>query len=86
MPEASYFIESSRAVALLQSLGGRDKLQASTVPDALLQTGVTTTDRAPRHADGETIEAIERNAQWIEDEDLKAAMLSLAKSLKRSRE
>jgi hypothetical protein len=30
----------------------------------------------------ESVAAIKRNAQWIENEDLKAAMLSLAESLK----
>jgi hypothetical protein len=30
----------------------------------------------------ESVDALERNAQWIEDEDLKAAMLSLVESLK----
>jgi hypothetical protein len=28
------------------------------------------------------VEALKRNAQWIEDEDLKAAMQSLVESLK----
>jgi len=33
----------------------------------------------------QSIEAIRRNAEWIEDEELKAAMLSLAESLKTTR-
>jgi hypothetical protein len=59
-------------------------LKFRTVPDSLLklerqrQQGLP----QPRQVSVESIEALERNAQWIEDEDLKAAMLSLAESLK----
>jgi hypothetical protein len=62
-------------------------LKFRAIPDALLK-GVSR-DRlpepVPEPVSAETVSAIERNAQWIEDEDLKAAMLSLAKCLRESR-
>jgi hypothetical protein len=36
----------------------------------------------PGQVGAESLEALRRSAQWIEDEDLRAAMLSLAESLK----
>ena len=57
-------------------------LKFRTVPDALLKLERKQSLRQPRQVSTESVEALERNAQWIEDDDLKAAMLSLAKSLR----
>ena len=57
-------------------------LKFRTVPDSLLTIDQDQTSRAPRTVSAESITAIRRNAQWIEDEELKAALLSLAESLK----
>ena len=59
-------------------------LKFRTVPDSLLKLEQHEYLREPRQVSAESIEALKRNAQWIEDEDLKAAMLSLAESLKSS--
>ena len=59
-------------------------LRFRTVPDSLLKLQQHEHLRPPRQVSDESIAALERNAQWIEDEDLKAAMLSLAESLKTS--
>ena len=56
-------------------------LKFRTVPDSLLKLERQHSLPQPRQVSAESVEAIERNAQWIEDEDLRAAMLSLAKSL-----
>ncbi len=57
-------------------------LKFRTVPDSLLKLERQHSLPQPRQVSAESVEAIERNAQWIEDEDLRAAMLSLAESLK----
>ncbi len=57
-------------------------LKIRTIPDSLLKLDKNEYLRPPRDVSSESIEAIRRNAQWIEDEELKAAMLSLAESLK----
>ena len=57
-------------------------LKFRTVPDSLLKIDRNQTSREPRAVSAESIRAIQRNADWIEDKDLKAALLSLARSLK----
>ena len=57
-------------------------LKFRTVPDSLLKIQQQPSLQSPRQVSTASVDALERNAQWIEDEDLKAAMLSLAESLK----
>ena len=57
-------------------------LKFRTVPDSLLKLKQPQSLPQPRQVSAESVDALERNAQWIEDEDLKAALLSLAESLK----
>ena len=59
-------------------------LKFRTIPDSLLKLDKNEYQhqRHPGQVSAESIEAIRRNAEWIEDEELKAAMLSLAESLK----
>jgi hypothetical protein len=57
-------------------------LKFRTVPDSLLKLERQQNIPQPRQVSAESIEALKRNAQWIEDDGLKAAMLSLAESLK----
>ena len=57
-------------------------LKFRTIPDSLLKLDNNENLRQPGQVSTESIEAITRNAEWIEDEELKAAMLSLAESLK----
>jgi sRNA-binding carbon storage regulator CsrA len=59
-------------------------LKFRTVPDSLLKIQQQPSLQSPRQVSAESVDALERNAQWIEDEGLKAAMLSLAESLKPS--
>jgi hypothetical protein len=56
-------------------------LKFRTVPDSLLKLERQQSLPQPRQVSAESVAAIKRNAQWIESEDLKAAMLSLAESL-----
>jgi hypothetical protein len=60
-------------------------LKFRTVPDSLLKIEQHERLYPPRQVSEESVEALKRNAQWIKDEDLKAAMLSLAESLKTRR-
>lgn len=57
-------------------------LKFRTIPDELLKTRAIEQMPEAEAVSGETVSAIERNAQWIEDEELRAAMLSLAKCLR----
>ena len=67
---------------LRETFNFEQTLKFRTVPDSLLKIEQHEHLRPPRQVTAESVEAIKRNAQWIEDEDLKAAMLSLAESLK----
>ena len=60
-------------------------LKFRTIPDSLLKLDNNEYRPHPEQVSAESIEAIRRNAEWIEDEELKAAMLSLAESLKTTR-
>ncbi len=57
-------------------------LKFRTIPDSLLKLDNNEHRPHPGQVSAESIEAITRSAEWIEDEELKAAMLSLAESLK----
>jgi hypothetical protein len=56
-------------------------LKFRTIPDAMFQRRQPPSRLAPRAVSSEAVAAIRLNAQWIEDEDLRAAMLALADSL-----
>jgi hypothetical protein len=70
---------------LRETFNLEQNLRFRTIPDALLKTGGgdQSSELEPEAVSDEAVSAIERNAQWIEDEKLRAAMLSLAKSLKK---
>lgn len=58
-------------------------LKFRTMPDSMLKLDQPVEMvRKPAQVSPESIEALRLNAQWIEDDDLRAAMLSLAESLK----
>jgi hypothetical protein len=67
---------------LRETFNFEQTLKFRTVPDSLLKIEQHEQLRPPRQVSEESVEALKRNAQWIEDEDLRAAMLSLAESLK----
>lgn len=60
-------------------------LKFCSLPASLLQVDSRgTTRQKPGTVSAEAIESISRSAEWIEDEKLKAALLSLAASLKKT--
>lgn len=58
------------------------KLSFKTMPESLLQIEQRPAIRKPQSVSSEAIESINNNAQWIEDENLKQALKSLAQQLK----
>lgn len=67
---------------LRETFGLEQILKIRTIPDSMLKLDLPGALRQPEQVNPESIEALQRNAQWIEDEDLRAAILSLAESLK----
>ena len=67
---------------LYETFNLQQRLRFRAIPDSLLQLQQRDSTKPPRQASAESIDAITRNAQWIEDEDLKSALLNLADSLK----
>ncbi|MBT8433731.1 MAG: hypothetical protein KJN95_03680 [Gammaproteobacteria bacterium] len=67
---------------LRETFNLEQSLKFRTIPDSLLKAGSKEYRPEPAQVSAESIEAIRRNAEWIENEELKAAMLSLADSLK----
>jgi hypothetical protein len=57
------------------------ELKFRTIPDALMHPRKQAKLPRPQAVSAEAVAAIKLNAQWIEDEDLRAAMLSLADCL-----
>ena len=68
---------------LRESLGLGQRLRFRSLPQSMLRVDRPVAKRAPRRVSEQSIEALERNASWIEDEDLRRALLELAQSLKR---
>ncbi|MCP4289761.1 MAG: hypothetical protein GY792_35950, partial [Gammaproteobacteria bacterium] len=67
---------------LRETFGLEQSLRFRTIPDSMLKLDSPGALPKPGQVTEESIEALQRNAQWIEDDDLRAAILSLAESLK----
>ena len=81
---ANYLRLHSREIRqqLLETFGLKQSLRFRTIPDAMLQLAPAGGEvRNPERVSDQSIEALRRNAQWIEDEELREAMLSLVKRL-----
>ncbi len=84
---ANYLRLHSREIGqqLRETFKLEQRLKFRTVPDSLLRLDRNEQrQQAPRQVSAESVESLKRNALWIEDEDLREAMLSLAESLKKS--
>ena len=66
---------------LRETLQLQQPIKFRTVPDALLQPRENKPLQAARKVSDESVAAIRLNAGWIEDDDLRQALLSLADSL-----
>lgn len=69
---------------LRETFGLEQKLRFRSLPDSLLKPPVADPVRRPQAVDARSIEALRRNAEWIEDESLRQALLSLANSLEQA--
>jgi hypothetical protein len=58
------------------------QLKIRSVPESLLKIDNPPSSSKPSKVSGETIAAIDRSASWIEDENLKQSLKSLANTLK----
>ncbi len=65
-----------------ETFTGGQKLNFKTMPESLLQVDQRPPARKPDRVSNEAIKSIRKNAQWIEDENLKQALESLARQLK----
>ena len=68
---------------LRETFGFEQALRFRSIPESMLHLDRPGSSREPGPVSSESIEALERNLQWIEDDDLKAALQGLADSLKR---
>lgn len=59
----------------------RQAMKFRTIPDALMRPRERVQLSPPRQVSRESVDAIRRNAEWIEDTALRRALLSLADSL-----
>ena len=66
-----------------ETFGTAKKLKIQTMPDSLLKVGTRPGSSKPARVSQETADAISKNANWVEDEDLRESLLSLASFLKK---
>jgi hypothetical protein len=66
-----------------ESLNMKQILKIRAMPDSLLKVGTRPQPSKPTRVAKETADAISKNANWIEDEDLRKSLLSLANLLKK---
>lgn len=69
------------AQQIRETLGLDARLKFRTLPETLLRAGPRPQKRAPRPVSAASADTIRRSAEWIEDEELRAALLSLAQSM-----
>ncbi|MCP4429557.1 MAG: DUF721 domain-containing protein [Gammaproteobacteria bacterium] len=67
-----------------ETFGGNRKITIKAMPASLLQIESRQATARPRSVSKESIDSIETNAKWIEDEALKKALESLADQLKKN--
>lgn len=80
---ASYLRMHSREIRqqLSETFQLEQPIRFCTLPDSLLRLDDPVSRPPPRKASSASVRAIRRNAQWIEDDELRASMLALADSL-----
>lgn len=70
---------------LVETLQLKQALRFRTIPDAMMRPRAPVKLQPPRQVSTGSVDAIRRNAQWIEDEALRQALLSLADGLEAGR-
>lgn len=67
-----------------ETFGGDRKIIIKSMPESLINIDPQRSTIKPRPVSDESVDTIEKNADWVEDETLKNALKSLARSLKKS--
>ena len=75
-----YLVEVQQQIH--ETFGTTKKLKIQTMPDSLLKVGSRPRSSKPVRVSQQTADAISKNANWVEDEDLRNSLLSLVSSLK----
>lgn len=70
------------AQQLRESLGLEARLRFRTLPESMLRTAEHEPRRESRPVSEEAVDAVTRGAESVEDEQLRAALLSLARGMK----
>jgi len=68
---------------LRETFGLEQQLRFRSLPQGMLQVERVQKLREPREVSPAAVDAIRKNAEWVEDDALKEALLSLAQSLER---
>jgi len=66
-----------------ETLGMKQKLKIQAMPDSLLNVGTRPQSSKPARVSQQAADAISKNANWVEDENLRKSLLSLASVLKK---
>lgn len=72
------------AQQLRETLGLEARLRFRTMPESMLRTAQRQPKSEPRPVSERAVDAVRRGAEWVEDEQLRAALLSLARSMNKS--
>ena len=80
---ASYLRMHSREIEqqLSETFQFKQRVRICTLPDSMLRLDDPVSRPPPREVSTASVDAIRRNAKWIEDDELRASMLALADSL-----
>ena len=70
------------AQQIRETLGIDARLRFRTLPESMLRAGPRVHKREPRQVSAASIEALQRSAEWIDNEELRAALLSLAQTMR----
>ena len=84
---ASYLRMHSREIGqqLSETFQFEQQIRICTLPDSMLRLNDPVSRPPPREASAASVDAIRRNAEWIEDDELRASMLALADSMELNR-
>jgi len=65
-----------------ETLDMKQTLKIRAMPDSLLKVGTRPRPNKPSRVSRDTVDALNKNASWVDDENLRESLLALASSLK----
>lgn len=83
-PLANYLRLYTREIEaqLNEAFGMQRRLKVRTLPASATRLAPTAAPLKPRPVGAPAVDAVERNARWIEDESLRESLLSLARAMR----